>query len=734
MTVKSALDQPFVAEIELVDVGSVSIKDVNISVADPQNFAEIGLERAAVLPLLSFKFDKNDQGKEVIKIESLERISEPYMELVVDLTWPAGQLYKAYTILLDPPGYHLTSSTIIGGKAHYKYRQPQISGPGVVDKSVVTTVSHNPVTGNDSKKKATYGPIVTNESIWQIAQRYKTSEIILPQVVLAIVGANPDGFTLGNLNGLKVGVRLAIPSTTEIAKVPADLATAEVMAHDKAWNDKQPIEHVLTPPYTLYQSVNKASLPTNSNPSTVPSIPTPNILPLIPVNGSNPLIQNPGIIKNPETGQKPRNIEQDYITKTEISLTVAAVESVREANALLMEQLRLLQKQNNRLQAQLDKRDQELKQLKSQIQVLVKQRQALPSEAHSSEASSSTNYWPLLLLLLAAGGGAGFAFWYLRNRKDNPNEPVAPSKQLMEVNSSFIKPRDEPHKEDILLDKEDPKTELMVIEPSAIVEEKQEEKIEEEKIEKKAIVDTVKEPEQIFPVTDVETIPTSSHEDESFDDISFEPDTIDEKEGLPETKNLDKEVNEEVDLDFNAFFKNASDTSIPEDNKSEPEKADEKGFLEFEPGLHHTLSPPPQEPLKKEERTRDNSINFNLGKTEIKEEPKSDDISLIQKPSKKYKKPKEEKDIEVDESLSQFFVENKDAPEEVKDESAIETELKKDRLKSKKALETLLALARTYLSMDDFDSARHSLEEVAEHGTSKQKEEATNLLDSIKGK
>jgi pilus assembly protein FimV len=52
-------------------------------------------------------------------------------------------------------------------------------------------------------------------------------------------------------------------------------------------------------------------------------------------------------------------------------------------------------------------------------------------------------------------------------------------------------------------------------------------------------------------------------------------------------------------------------------------------------------------------------------------------------------------------------------------------------LKSKKALDTLLALAKTYIGMGDIDSARQSLEEVLEHGDETQKEAAQQLLNDL---
>ncbi|WP_052117635.1 type IV pilus assembly protein FimV [Legionella norrlandica] len=389
MRVQSSLDQPFSAEIELIDVGNDPLAGIKASLADPEQFELVGLERATVLTFLKFQVEKNTKGEPVIKVISTERMTEPYMEIVVDLTWPKGQLYKAYTVLLDPPGYQLGFTTAQSKPVYYKKKLSTYNEPGVIEKTVVTTVDRSPVSKDDSKKKATYGPTVTNENVWQIAQRYKTSKLILPQVVLAIVGANPDAFKNGNLNGLKVGVRLLIPSSEEIAKVPSELAIEEVMAHDKAWNEQTSINHVLAPPYINGQIV-KATPQTQTKGSQIPVIPKFTMA-MVPNQQKLPQLTSNNISmpietftqQQPAQNSKAQTMEQDEKIKAEISITTAAVESVRESNALLMEQLRMLQDQNKKLQEKLDKRDKEIELLHSQIQVLLKKRQAVASQASS---------------------------------------------------------------------------------------------------------------------------------------------------------------------------------------------------------------------------------------------------------------------------------------------------------------------------------------------------------------
>ena len=62
------------------------------------------------------------------------------------------------------------------------------------------------------------------------------------------------------------------------------------------------------------------------------------------------------------------------------------------------------------------------------------------------------------------------------------------------------------------------------------------------------------------------------------------------------------------------------------------------------------------------------------------------------------------------------------------------TETSAKPAKSKIALDTLLALAKTYVSMDDLEAARQSLQEVLDHGNEGQRLEATNMLNELEKK
>ncbi|TAL58537.1 MAG: hypothetical protein EPN84_12785 [Legionella sp.] len=420
MKIQSALDQPFKAEIELVDVGDSPLSGVRVNLADLANFERVGIERSPIVSLLFFSIDKNEEGKPVIKVFSQERMTEPFMEIVVDVAWPDGQLFKAYTILLDPPGYHLTANQIAPKGIHVKkhHRKQYSNEPGVIDKTIISTVDHTttaePIEG---RGKSTYGPTILNENIWQIAQRYKSADVILPQVVLAIVGANPGAFTDGNLNGLKVGVRLNIPASAQIQEVPIGSVNEEVAAHDTAWNEKTAIQHVIAPPYIGAKAV------VEPEPALISEIPAaPKFT--SGASSTSQLILNGNLVtplnnKGQIDPNKKMQIEdQDAKTKAEIAITTAAIESVRESNSLLMDQLKLLQDQNKKLQDQLAKRDNEMEAIRNQMQVLMKERLAIASQASTKPPTEEAPNFLLFFILLAlVSGGTAFAFMYFRRRE-----------------------------------------------------------------------------------------------------------------------------------------------------------------------------------------------------------------------------------------------------------------------------------------------------------------------------
>lgn len=83
---------------------------------------------------------------------------------------------------------------------------------------------------------ATYGPTSNTDKLWQIAVLARPdSTVTTEQTMVAILRANPNSFTNGNINGLKPGSVLVLPVIEDIKKVSVDEAARIIGQQNNAW-------------------------------------------------------------------------------------------------------------------------------------------------------------------------------------------------------------------------------------------------------------------------------------------------------------------------------------------------------------------------------------------------------------------------------------------------------------------------------------------------------------------
>lgn len=103
ITVHSALNQPFSADIALVDATGLAESDLSVSLATADEFSRAGVER--VFFLNNLKFAPILRGnRTLIRVTSSKPVKEPFLNFLVQLNQPNGRLLREYTVLIDPPG------------------------------------------------------------------------------------------------------------------------------------------------------------------------------------------------------------------------------------------------------------------------------------------------------------------------------------------------------------------------------------------------------------------------------------------------------------------------------------------------------------------------------------------------------------------------------------------------------------------------------------------------------
>ncbi|HBP6464191.1 TPA: peptigoglycan-binding protein LysM [Pseudomonas aeruginosa] len=227
ITLKSALNQPLDAEIELLEVRDLSSGEVIPSLASPEEFSKAGVDRLYYLTDLKFTPVVKPNGKSVIRVTSSKPVQEPYLNFLVQVLWPNGRLLREYTVLLDPPLYSPQAAAsapqapVSAPRASSAPRAPQAQAPA-------------PVRTTAPAGSETYRT-VSNDTLWEIAQRNRTDRVSVPQAMLAFQELNPGAFVDGNINRLKSGQVLRIPTEQQMLERSPREALSQVQAQNQSW-------------------------------------------------------------------------------------------------------------------------------------------------------------------------------------------------------------------------------------------------------------------------------------------------------------------------------------------------------------------------------------------------------------------------------------------------------------------------------------------------------------------
>ncbi|MBU2156835.1 MAG: hypothetical protein KJ989_17400 [Gammaproteobacteria bacterium] len=241
VTLQSQLNQPLVAEIELVEGGDLSADELIPRLASPEAFNKAGVDRQFFLTDLKFTPVLKPNGKSVIRVTSNKPMREPYLNFLVEVLWPNGRLQREYTMLLDPPLYTAHSVTPVAvqppatAAASAPLKQPSTARPTVAATQPATTSTATATTlaGNEYKTTA-------NDNLWDIANRARAGGSV-HQAMLAIQELNPQAFIDNNINRMKSGQVLRLPDAQQINSRTQSAAIAQVNQQTAAWRESRSI-------------------------------------------------------------------------------------------------------------------------------------------------------------------------------------------------------------------------------------------------------------------------------------------------------------------------------------------------------------------------------------------------------------------------------------------------------------------------------------------------------------
>lgn len=254
INVASALGQPLKAEIELVVVSKTDKASLVVRLASPDAYKGAGLEYPYGNKF-KFQIENRPNGSLYLKVSSEQPINDPFVSMLVELSWASGRLLREYTFLLDPPGYIAEQPKQTDVQAIAPAVQPAplemsprpveqaapIAAPPVesqpAEKPVMTAPGRKTVVLSKEKSVAT-GNITVHDgdTLNKIAMQNKPDEVSLERMLIALYRANIDQFDGKNMNRIRAGRILRMPDQGELMSVAQSDAAKEIRAQTADWN------------------------------------------------------------------------------------------------------------------------------------------------------------------------------------------------------------------------------------------------------------------------------------------------------------------------------------------------------------------------------------------------------------------------------------------------------------------------------------------------------------------
>lgn len=231
LTVLSGLGQPLRAEIDLVSVQKDELGTLSARVASPDAYQQAGIEYNSALPSVRLAIEKRPGGQPYILITSTQPVSEPYLDLLVELNSNAGRLSREYAVLMDPVGAPASAPVALPERKETPADEPTKSARKAAPREKFVETTAKPDVAGDS-----YGPVKSGETLSGIARANKPGDVSLDQMLVALFKSNPQAFSGKNMNRLKAGTILRMPDASEIAATDSAAASQEVKLQAANWN------------------------------------------------------------------------------------------------------------------------------------------------------------------------------------------------------------------------------------------------------------------------------------------------------------------------------------------------------------------------------------------------------------------------------------------------------------------------------------------------------------------
>jgi pilus assembly protein FimV len=229
LNVLSSIGEPLRAEVDIIDLTAAVAESFRPSIASPEAYKAMGLDYNPDLSSMQLTLQRSPDGSAVLLLSNSKPATAPFMDVVLEVSWAYGKITRDFTLLLTPPKAAMAAAPMAPVL-------PMSSAPAaVVPPAATAEILSSPAPSADAAS-AKQVVVASGDTAGQLAMQSLPLNVSLDQMLVALLRSNPDAFVAGNVNRLKAGAVLSMPTATDATTVPRDEARQSIVAQSRDFN------------------------------------------------------------------------------------------------------------------------------------------------------------------------------------------------------------------------------------------------------------------------------------------------------------------------------------------------------------------------------------------------------------------------------------------------------------------------------------------------------------------
>jgi pilus assembly protein FimV len=261
VTVESALGEPLRAAIDIPEATPDEIASLRASIASPDTFRAQGMEYSPALSNVQVSLQKRANGSYFLRLSSDRPVNDPFVDVILETRWANGSVQRDFTMLFDPPAMRqqapaaplaaqvtpapapattarraapAPAPSVAAAPAAPAAPAPRATASAARRAAPAPAPAAAPATTGEENKQVT---VHSGDTAGRIAAANKPASVSLDQMLVAMLRANPDAFIGGNVNRVRAGAVLEMPSGEQASSVDPEEAHRTLVAQSRDFNE-----------------------------------------------------------------------------------------------------------------------------------------------------------------------------------------------------------------------------------------------------------------------------------------------------------------------------------------------------------------------------------------------------------------------------------------------------------------------------------------------------------------